>query len=86
MANLKLEYLGICNIWYDNLPRSALYVGYNSDEEAHIMLVRNPQDKKDIIPLKTKSLRSNSSISHLDMALTPSENTFANKLLERAGI
>lgn len=83
---LNLRYGEECGILLEGLPRTGIYAGYNINEEAHIILVRNPNNQQDIIPLKSQRLKINERLSYLDKVLTSSENEFANNLLKQVGI
>ncbi len=83
---LNLRYGEKCGILSEGLPRTGIYEGYNINEKSHIILIRNPNNQQDIIPLKVQSLKINERANHLGKVLTGSENEFANNLLKQAGI
>ena len=85
-TKLNLKYGEKCGILLEGLPRTGIYEGYNINKETHIILVRNPDNQQEIIPLKSQSLKINERLNHLDKVLTSSENEFANNLLNQAGI
>ncbi len=83
---INLEYGQVCGIWLYGLPRPAIYTGYNSNENVHVLLARNPSNKKQIIPLSVQNLKIKESLGRFEKILTNSEEEFAIKLLETKGI
>ncbi len=80
-----MKYYDICEIKINSLPKRGIYAGYNPNLKKHIILTRNPSDKKDIIPLFAEELEEGEK-SSINQTLDDDELKFAKKILLKAGL
>ena len=73
-----MEYGQQCKVMLGDLPRVGVYAGYDIHAGKHVILIQNPSDERDIIPLRVDELEIGKRLT-INKALSESELEFAKK-------